>query len=56
MNIFIKIVLALIAFVAVIKFVSPLLVPIYPPLGILLVVLLLVGIIYWLLWGPVLIP
>ena len=56
MNIFIRIILALIAFFAIIKYISPLLTPIVPPIGGLLVVLLLVGVVYWLIYGAPLIP
>lgn len=56
MNIFIRIILALIAFFAIIKYISPLLTPIVPPIGGLLVVLLLVGVVYWLIYGAPLVP
>ncbi len=51
MNLLIRFVVALIAFVAVIKFVSPILLPIYPPLGALVLVVILVAIIWWFLTG-----
>ena len=51
-NIFAKILLAIVAFVVIAKYIAPLLVPLEPPLGVIGAILLYVGVLAWLLWGP----
>lgn len=54
MNVIVKIIVAALAFYAVIAFIAPLLTPIAPPLGIIILILILLGIVWWLLGSPLL--
>ena len=51
-NIVIKIILAVVALIVVSKYVAALLIPIMPPLGVICLILIYLGIVAWLLVGP----
>jgi len=54
-NVIVKILLAIVAFVVIAQFIQPLLAPLFPPLGIICLIVLYIGIVWWLLAGPKLI-
>jgi hypothetical protein len=48
----IKIVLAIVAIIVTSVYLAPLLVSLFPPFGVLILILIYIGIVYWLLAGP----
>lgn len=56
MNTFLRLLIAIIAFAVILMFIGPLLLPIFPPLGQLLLALLLVGVVWWFLNGTPILP
>lgn len=56
MNTFVRFIIAIIAFAAIMIFIGPLLLPIFPPLGGLLLILLLAGVVWWFLGTPMVLP
>ena len=51
-SIVIKILLAIVAFIVVAQYIAPLLVAIAPPIGTILLIVIYIGILWWLLAGP----
>lgn len=51
-SIVIKILLAIVAFIVVNQYIAPLLITVAPPIGTILLIVIYLGIIWWLLAGP----
>lgn len=53
MNIAVKIIISIVAFIAIAKLIAPLLLPVFPPFGLIVIILLYIAVVAWLLgWTP----
>ncbi len=53
MNIYVKILIAILAIVVISKYIAPLLTGFFPPFGVIILILLFIGVVLWLMdWNP----